>query len=91
MNITVNLKRVNDMILLEGMMKEQEQNKDIKEVKPNSFLDRVICFFRGHKWDNIGNYEPPAGGEGVTTCYSSLHKCERCGKEEMKGMGCITW
>jgi len=59
--------------------------------KPNSFLDSVICFFRGHKWDNIGNYEPPAGGDGVTTCYSSLHKCERCGKEEMKGMGCITW
>ena len=33
------------MILLDGMMKEQENTKVSKETKPNSFLHRVIkCF-----------------------------------------------
>lgn len=59
--------------------------------KLNSFLHLVICFFVGHKWEDIGKHFPKKEGKETMTCYSSLHKCERCGKEEMKGMGCVIW
>lgn len=40
--VMTRLKRVNDMILLDGIMKEQENTKESKETKPNSFLGSVI-------------------------------------------------
>ncbi len=55
------------------------------------FIDNIKCFFGKHDWENIGQYEPPAGDPGTKTCYSSLHRCKHCSKEEFKGMGCINW
>tara|TARA_R110000751_G_C13451823_1_gene444229 strand:- start:9 stop:212 length:204 start_codon:yes stop_codon:yes gene_type:complete len=39
------LKRVNDMMILDGIMKEQENTKVSKETKPNSFLGSVMRFW----------------------------------------------
>ena len=52
------------------------------------FLHFVMCRLGFHKWQNLRKDIPnPKVGEMI--CWSALHKCDRCGKEEMKGMGCI--
>ena len=57
--------------------------------KLKTLRNRVKCFFGYHDWDNVGNHNPPPP-IGGTVCWSSLHECSRCKKEEMKGMGCIS-
>ena len=43
------------MILLDGIMKEQENTKESKETKPNSFLGSVICSQATCKYEQISN------------------------------------
>ena len=54
-----------------------------------SKIKRIGCFFGYHDWDDVGKNQPPWPKDGVTVCYSSLHQCTKCKKEEMKGMGCM--
>lgn len=51
--------------------------------------DKVKCFFGFHKWRNIDKEPLPNLKPGESYCYSDLHKCDHCGKEEYKGMGWI--
>lgn len=53
-------------------------------------IKRILCWFGTHRWKNIDTTPLPELKEGESYCYSDLHKCERCGKEEYKGMGCIS-
>ncbi len=50
-------------------------------------MKKILCWLGFHKWKNIDTTPLPDLKEGESICYSDLHKCERCGKEEYKGMG----
>lgn len=49
-----------------------------------TILDKIKCFFGFHKWINIDDNDY---SNDKPVLVSSLHRCERCGKEEYKGMG----
>jgi hypothetical protein len=47
-------------------------------------LNKIKCFFGFHKWINIDDNDYSSDKPVLV---SSLHRCERCKKEEYKGMG----
>ena len=49
-------------------------------------LDKILCFFNIHDWKNISSEETPSA-EGERVYFERLHRCSRCGKLELKGMG----
>lgn len=51
------------------------------------FLYFVMCRFGFHQWRNLRK-DIPNPKDGEIICWTALHKCDRCGKEEEKGMGC---
>ena len=56
--------------------------------KPN-VVRRLICLLGFHKWVNIDSTPMPNPKEGEMICWSELHECGECGKQEYKGMGCV--
>ncbi len=56
--------------------------------KAKELIIKGKCFLGLHKWKNINDYFP-LPKENETICFSNLHKCDNCGKEEYKGMGCV--
>lgn len=58
-------------------------------MKAREIIIKVKCFLGFHKWRNIDNYFPIPTQGNETICFRNLHKCDNCGKEEYKGMGCV--
>ena len=49
-------------------------------------LDKVLCLFSIHNWKNISQEGTPSA-KGERVYFERLHRCERCGKLELKEMG----
>ncbi len=73
------------------------QNNDIQQ--PNSepsadngtkphVVRRLLCWLGFHRWVNIDSSPMPNPKDGEMICWSELHECRRCKKQEYKGMGC---
>jgi len=82
------------------MSKDRAQNDSKTPVmKPNSeqsanllqnrLLCAVFCLLGFHRWVNIDETPMPNPKAGEMICWSELHQCSRCGKQEYKGMGCV--
>ena len=50
---------------------------------------RFLCWLGFHKWVNIDTNPMPNPKAGEMICWSELHECCHCKKQEYKGMGCI--
>jgi hypothetical protein len=46
----------------------------------------IFCLVGKHDWVNIRKDRPNPKKGGVVA-WSALHRCQKCGKEEVKGMG----
>lgn len=55
----------------------------------NAVLYAVYCRLGFHRWVNIDSSPMPNPKAGEMICWSELHECGRCKKQEYKGMGCI--
>ena len=76
---------------------EQQPNEEIKAditsvgqtiAKPN-VVRRLKCWLGFHDWVNIDTNPTPNPKTGEMICWSELHECSRCKKQEYKGMGCV--
>jgi hypothetical protein len=56
--------------------------------KPN-VVRRFKCWLGFHDWVNIDTNPMPNPKAGEMICWSDLHECEHCKKQEYKGMGCV--
>lgn len=55
-----------------------------------SFLPYSLqCSLGYHNWINIDKRPMPNPKPGEMICWSELHECKHCKKQEYKGMGCI--
>lgn len=75
------------------MKKIKEQKADSGSVskgiaKPH-VVRRFICWLGFHDWVNIDTNPMPNPKAGEMICWSDLHECEHCKKQEYKGMGCV--
>lgn len=52
-------------------------------------MRKIMCYFGFHKWINIDLRQTPNPKEGEMICWSELHECAHCKKQEYKGMGWI--
>jgi len=52
-------------------------------------MRRFFCWLGFHSWVNIDDTPMPNPKAGEMICWSELHQCSRCGKQEYKGMGCV--
>jgi hypothetical protein len=52
-------------------------------------IKRLLCLLGFHKWFNIDTNPIPNPKAGEMICWSELHECIHCKKQEYKGMGCI--
>lgn len=50
---------------------------------------RFLCWLGFHKWINIDTNPMPNPKAGEMICWSELHECRHCKKQEYKGMGCV--
>ena len=57
-------------------------------VKPH-VVRRFKCWLGFHDWVNIDTNPMPNPKAGEMICWSDLHECEHCKKQEYKGMGCV--
>ena len=55
----------------------------------NNFIIKLKCYFGLHKWINIDKSPQPNPKEGEMICYSNLHECSHCKKQQPLGMGCV--
>lgn len=57
-----------------------------------NLMNKIKCSVGIHDWEQVGDdshvFEALKDPEVQMVCYSSLHKCTRCSKEELKGMVC---
>lgn len=53
------------------------------------YKKRFLCWLGFHKWVNIDTSPMPNPKAGEMICWSELHECCHCKKQEYKGMGCI--
>ena len=53
------------------------------------YINKILCKLGFHKWINIDKSPFPKLKPGEIYCYSDLHKCLKCGKEQYLGMGCL--
>ena len=52
-------------------------------------MGKILCWLGFHKWINIDKRPMPEVPKGDSVCYSDLHECRRCKKQEYKGMGIL--
>ncbi len=52
-------------------------------------IRKLKCLLGFHDWVNIDTNPQPNPKAGEMICWSELHKCDNCKKEEYKSMGCI--
>lgn len=56
--------------------------------KPHA-VRRLLCWLGYHRWVNIDSSPMPNPKYGEMICWSELHECWHCKKQEYKGMGCV--
>ena len=47
---------------------------------------KLKCWLGFHKWKNIDKNPMPNPQNGEMICWSDLHECEHCKKQEYKGI-----
>ena len=52
-------------------------------------IRKILCYFAFHQWININTKPQPNPKPGEMICYTDLHECKHCKKQEYKGMGWI--
>lgn len=52
-------------------------------------MKKLLCWLGFHKWVNIDTRPEPNPKAGTSICYSELHECSRCKKQEYLSMGWI--
>ena len=50
---------------------------------------RFLCWLGFHNWVNINVTPIPNPKAGEMICWSDLHECKHCKKQDYKGMGCV--
>lgn len=68
------------------MNKNVETSNETQTPKLGIFVV-IKRFFCNHNWQQIDMTPYPIPEEGEWCCSSRLHKCKKCGKEQMLGSG----
>ena len=53
-------------------------------------IKTISCLLGFHKWINIDTTPLPNPKLGEMICWSELHECKFCKKQQYLGMGCIS-